>query len=271
MRLSMIAAIVLFVFSLGCATKSMVGPNRIELKGQMGQVDVTRYYSHSYIEDYEGSQKIRQRDEIVDFKVKEEVTQFDPVKDRMTVMTETIFKDGTVDLHDLAFPEKGEQIEFVLSRSGDVFKAGEYPPDSIFFVPPVPLPKETVSVGDTWTLDRAWVGMKNGVPLGVHLVIIFKDLTFCGKERCADLEVSGNVEVIGLKSKKNQFTSKIWGRMLMSLDRGNVLWSEMRSRELMNVPDAHTEVLSCMTATLEGYKLPKNRVGQCRPTLDPFN
>ncbi|MGE0764521.1 MAG: hypothetical protein AB7N80_14695, partial [Bdellovibrionales bacterium] len=61
---------------LGCSTTAPLkpakaGPIRLELKGQQGQVDTTRYYSHSRIQNYEEDQMVRARDEIVDFKVKE--------------------------------------------------------------------------------------------------------------------------------------------------------------------------------------------------------
>jgi hypothetical protein len=276
MRLSKIVALTFVFILFGCSSTQVIkdaGAVRLELKGQPGQVDITRYYSHSYIEDFEGDQKVRQRDEIVDFKVKESVTKVDAKSGHISVKATTISKDGTVDLHDLAFPEKGEEIAYVFSRQGEVYRAGEYSPDSVFYVPPVPLPKTAVQVGDTWTLDHAWVGMKNGIPLGVHLVAILKNIVRCGKDRCADVEVSGGVEVIGLPSQRGQFRSQIWGRMWISIERGAVVWSEMRSRERMDVPSARSEVLSCMSAMLDegkNWNLPSMAKLVCKPTAEPF-
>ena len=263
----------LFIFA-GCTSARLnpvlpAPPVRIELKGGLGQEDLTRYYSHSRIHNFEEDQMVRARDEIVDFKVKEKVTNVDPKTGRLTINTTTVAKDGVVDLHDLAFPEMGEEIEYIFSRQGQVFKAGDYPEDSVFFVPPVPLPKTEVVVGDTWTLDHGWVGMKNGIPLGVHLVGILKNIFQCGTGRCADVEVSGQVEVIGVSPAKAQFVSTIWGHLLISVERGTVIWSEVRSKERMNVPGARTEVLSCMVASLEApkeWQKPSGLSESCKPS-----
>lgn len=262
--------------SIGCAsggTKSIgqAGPVSIALKAEVGQEDVTRYYSHSRVKSFEGAQLVRERDEMVEFRVRERVSNIEPGTGHLTIKTETIQKDGIVDLHDLAFPEKGEEIEYVMSRQGEVLRAGAYPPDTVFYVPPIPLPKGPVEIGDTWTLDHAWIGMKNEIPLGVHLVAILKDISECGKGRCADIEVSGNVEVIGIAPQKAQFTSVLWGRMLIAVERGTVIWSEMRSREKMTVPNSRTDVLSCMVAELETPKgwRPRSASQTCTPSEAP--
>lgn len=263
--------------SVGCAsgggTKPIdnAGPVSLALKAEVGQEDVTRYYSHSRIKNFESVQLVRERDEMVEFRVREKVAKIDPGTGNLTIKVETVQKDGTVDLHDMAFPEKGEEIEYVMSRRGEVLRAGEYPPDSVFYVPPIPLPKEPVEIGDTWTLDHAWIGLKSAIPLGVHMVAILKDIRSCGKGRCADVEVSGNVEVIGAAPQKAQFSSVLWGRMLMSVERGTVIWSEIRSREKMTIPNERTDVLSCMVAELESPKdwRPRGVSQTCTPSEAP--
>ncbi len=259
----------------GCASGSKSlegkqGPVTIVLKSQVGQENLTRYYSNSRIKSYDEKQLVRDRDEAVEFRVSERVTKIE--NGNPTVVATTTFKDGTVDLHDLAFPEKGEEIEYVFTPLGEVLKAGVYPADSVFFVPPFPIPKGPVSVGDTWTMDHGWVGLKNGIPLSVHLVGILKGLRKCGKSECADVEISGNVEVIGIAPQKAQFTSTLWGRMLIALDRGTVVWSEVRSREKMIVKNERTDVLSCMTAELEQPKQwhLKGIAQACTPSEEPI-
>jgi hypothetical protein len=230
------------------------GPVTIVIKGGPGQQDITRYYSRSHITGYEGAQKVREKDEIVEFRVSEKVTRIDANKNLITVKAATISKDGTVDLHDLAFPEAGEEIEYTFTRQGEVVRAGDYPLDSVFYIPPVPLPKGPVEIGDTWTMDHGWVGMNSGIPLGVHLVSILKGIQSCGPGRCADIEVSGHVEVAGMTKKGTEFKSTIWGRMIVAVERGTVLWSEIRSREKMTLPDSRTEIQSCMVGALETPK-----------------
>lgn len=267
----------LFLLSLSACAHRMELPMvenpqteiKLALKSEKGVEDITRYYSHSYIRDYEGPQLVRERDEIVDFRVLEKIMGVNK-KGEITVLTSTTTKDGTVDLHDLAFPEKGEEIEYIFNRDGKVLKAGDLPPDSIFYVPPLALPKGPVKVGDTWALDHAWISLKNGIPLAVHLVAILKSIRQCGKGLCADIELSGSVELVGLK-KEAIFNSSIWGRMLMSVEKGSVLWSEVRSRERMTLSGKGTDVLSCLVSGLEApADLQILKVKPvCKPTQDP--
>ncbi len=273
--LNMISATLICSGCAGFGLKSGVKiPKQVtlELKGGARQIDENQYYSFSHITDFEDGQKVREREEAVEFRVRETVTGYNATQGTISVVAETLSKDGTVDLHDLAFPEKGEEIEYVFTKSGKVLKAKPFPPDSVFYVPPIPLPKEPVQVGDTWTLDHAWVGMKNGIPLGVHMVAILKDILPCGKGVCADVEVSGDVEVIGIKRSQADFNSKLWGRMWISVERGTVVWSEVRSKERMVVPRQRTDVVSCMISRLDEpkeWKAPERLPKICRPSDQP--
>lgn len=247
---------VVILSSVGCAQGPRVkelsadAPVRLELKAAAGQEDVTKYYSHSRVVAQDEGQVVKEKDEVVLFAVKEKVTNVDDQKGRLAVQTTTIHKDGTVDLHDLAFPELNEEIVFEFSRRGQVFRAGGYPPESIFFVPPIPLPEGEVKVGDTWTLNHAWIGLKSGIPMGLQLVTIFKRLVQCGPGRCADLEVSGDVQIAGAPALRGQFASQISGRMLFSIERGAVVWADVRSREVMAMQNGRVNVVSCMASAL---------------------
>jgi hypothetical protein len=226
-------------------------PIEIRLSAKAGQEELTRYFSHARIHSFEGSQLVHEQDEMVDFKVREKVLKVKEPSGPFTVLTSTIYKDGTADLHDLAFPEKGEEIEFVFGNEGQVLRAGDYPANSVFYVPPIPLPKEPVQVGDTWTMDHAWIGIKNNIPLGVHIIAILKNVYACGADQCADIEISGQVDVIGLNPSNQKFSSRVWGRMLVAVSDSTVLWSETRSRERVAVKDQGTEVWSCLVGNLE--------------------
>ena len=61
---------------------------------------------------------------------------------------ETLSREGVGLLHDLAFPEPGEIIDMEMSPEGTGYvKAGHFPKNSLFYLPPVPLPKEALMVG----------------------------------------------------------------------------------------------------------------------------
>lgn len=274
-------AVILLVslLSSACAHKKTIepiqlgkGPVELKFFGVKGEEDTIRYYSHSKVNKFEESQMVRARDEIVEFRVKEVITDSDEINGTFKVSTSTFFKDGTVDLHDLAFPEKDEEIDYVFRKNGQVLRAGDYPPTSVFFIPPLPVPSGPVSVGDTWSFEHIWVSSHNGIPLGLQMIAILKGLVACGVGVCVDLEVSGQVDVVGMVSSKGKFTSHLWGRMIVAANRGLVLWSEIRSREQMTVAGSRTDVLSCMVSALEtprNWQVEISRGRICTPSEDP--
>lgn len=256
-----IASRVLFAAALavtfaGCATTSTSSapsgppppPVTLEFKGKPGEVNETRYYSNSRVLSYQQDQIVRDRTDGVDFTVKSHVTSFDPVKKILKYDAKTVRKDGTVELHDLAFPELNEEIDYVIRSSGEILKAGRFPRHSLFFVPGLPIPDHPVTVGDTWTLEHSWLSAKDGIPLQLEVVAIFKDLVKCDNGKlCADLELSGHVKLSTPPTVQgSRFSSRLWGRMLFSVERGDVVWSEMRSREEMSVQGDRMLVTSCM-------------------------
>lgn len=237
----------------------------LRLKGHPGQSSLTDYHSDSSVEDFEGGQKIRDHQEIMDFLVSTKVIE--ARENQLTVRTETMSKDGTGSLHDFAFPEPGEMIDFVYSGKAQVLKADPFPRESIFFLPPISLPNSEVKIGDTWTMDHAWISSNDGLPLNLNMVTIFKDVVPCGPfGLCADLEVSGQVDVVNERLQQMiQFDSRIWGRLWFSLDRGDVIWSEVRSQDVFKSAQNEMRVLSCMVSKMRspsGGKVTTN----CEPS-----
>jgi hypothetical protein len=224
----------------------------LRLKGEPGALTETRYHSKSRILTYADSQLRRDRLETVDFLVQNRVVATDPASGVLRVQTTTVNKDGPVPLHDLAFPELLETIDYVFRPTGEVLMAGPFPPSSIFFVPSVPIAKEKVQVGDTWVLEHVWRSSRDGVPLKLEILAILKDLVKCeGKNTCADLEISGHVNlVVAPDAAKALFISKLWGRMLFSIERGDVIWSQTRSLEDVRHPGGRVLVNSCMTSEM---------------------
>ncbi len=256
------------VFLPACASKSLKssGPVVLSLNINESQSDRTRYYSHSLVQNFEAGQIVKKRDEIVDFTVH---NQSEPLADgTIKVLSKTIRKDGMVDLHDLAFPERDEEIEFVFAKDGSVVKAGSFPKTSVFYMPPLPFPDGPVEVGETWDFKHSWLALKNNMPLEMNLVVILKGLYRCGSDTCADLEVSGEVSLLGVDLGEMGFKSEVSGRILYALKRSTVLWSEIQSREDMRSPESSVKVASCLSAQLldrEGLKWSLPSKVSCQP------
>jgi hypothetical protein len=241
---------------------------RIELTGKAGASSETRYYSNANVKTYSDGQILRDKQEIVDFTTLTQIKSYDEKEKILSYSVRTVKKDGPVDLHDLAFPEKNERIEYTVRSDGTVIKAGSYSPQTLFFVPSLPIPKDEVRVGDTWTMEHTWFSAHDQIPLKLDVIGILKALVPCAGKTCADIEISGSVQLAQAPTAQGaRFESRVWGRLLYSPERGDVIWSEMRSQEEMQVGSDKFTVLSCMTSEtkINDYKTKL----ECQPAQTP--
>lgn len=269
--------IALVLILAGCASKptanetpSEPAPKQatIRFAGKAGAQTDTVYRSNSRTRRFQDGQITNDRTEIVDFTTRAVVRAADA--DKVTTGVKTIAKDGSVDLHDLAFPELNEEIEYVTKSTGQIVKAGRYPPHSIFFVPPMPVPEKPVAVGDTWPLEHTWFSGAEHIPLKLSVVGILKGIVACEGAWCADVEVSGGVAIAVAPSEASaRFESRVWGRMLFSLAGGDILWSELRSREEVLFGTERTLVESCMVSEVKSERHGIKSQLDCDPKEQP--
>lgn len=265
-----------FILSCSCSTlQSSKGSEgapqkvRIELKGNPGASIETRYHSHTNVKNYSDRQLLRDKNEVVDFTTVTRVQGYDPQGKILTYSVKTVAKDGAADLHDMAFPEKSEEIDYIVRADGTVLRAGTYPPQGLFFVPSLPVPQDEVEVGDTWSMTHTWYSSHDGIPLKLDIAAILKGIVPCEAKGkfCADIEISGGVKLATLPTTEGaRFNNRVWGRLLYSLERGDVLWSEMRSLEEMVVKGERTSVLSCMVSEAKQSDKYKTRIN-CDPAI----
>lgn len=212
---------------------------------------------------------MRDRTEAVDFAVRSEVVGYDPQEKTLRFKLRTISKDGKANLTDMAFPNLHETVEFAVRSNGQVLQAGQYPPQSIFFVPSLPIPDGAVRVGDTWNLEHTWYSARENIPLRLNVVAILKDIKRClGEETCADIEISGRVNLAIAPDPGAKFESRIWGRLLFSLKDHDVIWSETRSREEVVRSPERVVTTSCMISHMRSVvKSPMPKT--CDPKEQP--
>uniref|UniRef100_A0A183CTR2 Big_5 domain-containing protein n=1 Tax=Globodera pallida TaxID=36090 RepID=A0A183CTR2_GLOPA len=124
-----------------------------------------------------------------------------------------------------------EKLEVTANSRGQILKSGEYPTNSIFYVPPISLPEGPVNVGDTWTMQASWLSLEEMVPFQIDMVSILKNVWTCGDDRCAEVEVSAQVDVQGPVNQNMAFRSVWQGKMYFALNAGTVVWSRVDSEE----------------------------------------
>lgn len=261
-------------FLLSCSTvpkNSETGPKSIKIdapivlkwKGEKGRVEKTRYLNISKTRTFEGMRIMHERSEAVEFVVK---SQTKTVEDKsVSYSIETIYKAGFVNLRDMAFPELGEKLETTVSENGEILKAGNYPKDSIFYIPYLPLPDHPVKVGDSWSYSREWKGLANGLTFLIALNSTLRNVYECGggADQCYEIEILGDISAPELANKKTptkknkktpnflKLESKVEGRMLFSRNTASLVWSDVRNIENFEVDKNRVEVRSCTQAFVE--------------------
>ncbi|MDC0980354.1 hypothetical protein OAQ84_01325 [Bdellovibrionales bacterium] len=244
----------------------------LKLSPKTGAKTVVDYYSHSHIEIFQDQQILKERDEIVEFSALEEITALNLDGNSFSQKVIILKKDGGVNLNTLGFPEEDEELKSRLTLSAEVLDAGQYPKNSIFYVPPLSLPKTQVKVGESWALDKEWVSQGSGIPLKLEIVSILKGVYSCGSDEigCADIEVSGKVKMVGLNSKRVQFSSELHGRILFAMSRGMLLWSVMKSQEKLITKEKLLTVRGCMGSTQQSPKIFDGKAlsSKCEPVYN---
>ena len=225
-------------------------PIELRLKADPKHVEKVAYYSRTSSESFEDNQVRHQKNDSLEFTSQAETLRADPSSDRFTQVLSIVSKDGAGDLHDYAMPEQGERLEVTADSRGRILRAGDYPTSSIFYVSPVSLPSGPVSQGDTWTMVANWVSLEESVPYRLDMVSILKGFWNCGKDRCAQIEVSGEVGIDGMANQAMSFKSVWRGMLYFDIDAGTVVWSRVDSDEQFAAGNVRRNVTSCLEAAL---------------------
>jgi hypothetical protein len=223
-------------------------PVELRLKSKQGRIEKVAYLHNSFAKSYEDAEIKNQKDESLEFTSQTETVSDAPGK--FTQVVQVIHKDGTADLHDFAMPEMGEKLEITTSVQGKILKAGDYPTNSVYYVSPVSLPEGPVSLGDTWTMQSNWLSLDEMVPFQLDMVSILKGFWACGKDRCAEIEIQGDVSLQGKLVKSMTFKSTWRGRIYFDIDAGTVVGSRVDSDEDMSAEKVHRQIKSCLAAVL---------------------
>ncbi len=243
------------------------GPVELRLKADPARVEKVNYFHRSSSRSFEDNQVRTQKDETLEFTSQAETVKVEADKGRFTQVITTSNKQGNGDLNDFAMPEVGEKLEVTASQRGKILKSGDYPENSIFFVSPISLPETPVTIGDTWTMQANWLSLGEMVPYKLDMVSILKGFWKCGKNRWAEIEISGEVGLQGPIAQAMSFKSVWRGRVYFDIDAGTVAWSRVDSDESFISGNVRREVDSCLEAVLfepEDQKLP----GITKPTCN---
>ncbi|MGE0633819.1 MAG: hypothetical protein AB7O96_15500 [Pseudobdellovibrionaceae bacterium] len=222
----------------------------LEVKGEPGRREVLEYISKSLEQKYFEDGVMKEQESTTRFAVAFTTLKVEPEK--VFFKVESLAHEGAFELEDLAFPPKGEPMDLVLTtKEGKVLKAGDYPQNSTFYVPPVPLPKGPVQIGDSWKFETQWVNMKTGAPFVLEMAVIFKDVETCGSQKCAVLDVSGDV-ALNIQQQSVGFSSELTGWMRFGLTSGSLDSTEIRSSDKLQTAEGMMKIYSCLGIRRQG-------------------
>ena len=251
--------------SQALAPAPLANPLVLKLSAEKGRNEETVNCSMAVTESYVKDEIREKKIDSLDFRVRtttSEVSSDGKIRQLM-VTTE---KEGDGLLHDYAYPELGEIIEMEYLPDGTVLRAGRFPKDSVFYLPAVPLPKKSIQPGDTWSNTDSWKSDVNGMKLKVNMQSKFLGPKICGQAMCAEVEVSGNVQMPEPYQKKTGFTHTIKGRYLFEPKRGLLVWSEFVSDELLQGKEVRAVLHSTLRSELvqpPGYRTPDHGEPSC--------
>jgi hypothetical protein len=104
------------------------------------------------------------------------------------------------------------------------------------------------------------------------MVSILKGFVVCGKDQCADIEISGEVLMnpgVPILSSVMTFKSEWRGRILYAINSGNIVWSRVNSEESFASDPVRREVVSCLESVLQKPSDDALK-GVDRPTCEGF-
>ena len=242
-------------------------PATMELKGEMGRMEISKICNQSVTRSYSKNNLLRERVEDLDFTVRsviETVYEDGSFSQKMT----TIEKNGPGSLHLYAFPELDEMIRFKFSKKAKVLDVEYVPRNSIFYMPPLPLPEKPVSPGDNWEFKHTWRTLGSDVPLTVSLSATYLNSKRCGNYYCMNIGIKGFVkpEIKYSQSRGAEFKHNINGRFLFEPTRGMVVWSEFETEELLHQKEARVAVKSLLRSSLlepRGYYTANHEEPSC--------
>jgi hypothetical protein len=169
----------------------------------------------------------------------------------------------------MAYPELNENIEFVFNRFGNVLKAGEYPKNSLFYIPPLPLPQKSVSVGDSWKYEGEWSSASLQGAMKTKLTMTLTKIVDCFKnEKCVGVEWHGTVQPIS-QGVTLPVQVEIKGYTFYRPKTGSQLWAYMRNIESLQIQNLKLTVSSCVQSILKSDTSGLNPFVKKEPYCDP--
>lgn len=235
--------ILMLIFS-GCASFKSIHPEYVlKIHAKEGQIDHTSIEISRDISYYKNGELSHQTIRNLSFKVK---SQVETVKQNtLWVKNTTLEKKGEENLRGFGFPELGETLRLKLNIQGKVLHVDGEEKESVFYLPPIILPKGAVKKGDIWSETFQWKGENASQQFQTTFTSQF--LGIDSGEKKEILRIKLKAETLWMNAPKSfTFLSFSEGYYLWDLLEGKVVYSESLAKDAIQ---SNQKNMSTVTTT----------------------
>lgn len=244
----------------------------LKFSPEKGSVETQKYTYNTELKYYDDVQLVREKQHGVEFVTEAKVIDVSPDSAKIKTTLSTISKVGTMGLQSMGFPELNQVLSYEFDNKYQVLSVSKQRQGSVFYVPPLPLPKSAVNVGETWQTQYHWIG-DNQIPLSLDVVGILKQVYNCpnGVGACSEIEVSGRVYIPKEVTTNLKINSNLRGKYLVENSTGSILWSHVRSEETFVADGSRINSVSCIATVRSKPKVDFISLNVDKFDCDPKN
>lgn len=162
--------------------------------------------------------------------------------------------ESKVNIEDLGFPELNKVFKYRWNTKAQIIEVNDFPKHSFYYIPYVVLPESDVKKGESWDFSHMWKSDHNDVVLELKLKSTLVDYYNCFEKKCALISIDGNV--IPKNYKIPNFKANLKGYFFIITSSAQILWSEVHSREEVDISGEKVLMKSCLASKSRGkYEL----------------
>lgn len=206
-------------------------------------------YKNRFLEkivSYQDSQLVYSKADSIDFSTEHILIQ-PPGKESLLMEVATLSRTGTRSLTALGFPEVDKRLIWQLSRSGQVEFVNGVKTQDQFSIPYLPLPTDSVTVGETWGLSHQWSTQSASVPLHMELGMVLQSVR---RNKIAHVLVSGGYGFFR-PTENVDFKGQIHGEFLFDMESGQVIHSIFYTTDRLSSDDNQVTTRTCLESVVK--------------------
>lgn len=205
-------------------------PYPLELSAKEGDVQTASIEIERETKFYEQTELSRTSTRKLRLKLNSKVSKVD-ARGSFWVENTTLQKEGDDQLNDLGFPELGEKLVMKLNSSGEVLAVKDKAKGTIFYLPPVLLPKTSVRVGEHWTRTYFWKSPGNPMRMKTEVHCTLKGQEIFWEREVLRVELETLSQVAEAHVQNIRFESRSQGYFLWDVKKARVIYSESQAKE----------------------------------------